>query len=283
MQKIISLLTFLFCLQAYTQKDTLLYKDYLDYYSVNAKSTVLNKDLQFLKNGKYIFKGSVKDFDYLLNNILEEKMLLNLSEVDTLYLSGKIKNSVKIKQWCFYKKNDSSKSILKELFINRLNYKNGKIQDKLTQFNGKYYFIENKDFIGFNFRNINTSEKGYLRFYKKNDTIKYLRNKDFYCAKYEITIYQTSENLNNYLKTEIAIWNLEKIKRGVRLTDKTLSNEYRLIIKEKFKEKKLIKISIKYKYNDKGKEYFKKYINTTNFLNFITGNLECIDINLSKK
>jgi hypothetical protein len=49
MQKVISIFTLLCCLQTVAQQDTLLYKNHLDYYSPHAKSTVLSKDLKFLK------------------------------------------------------------------------------------------------------------------------------------------------------------------------------------------------------------------------------------------
>lgn len=87
----------LFSNWAFSQ-ETLPYSEYIDYYRQNVKSTILDKEGVFLKNGKYKFSGSSKDFRFLLSNILKYN-LEDFKTSDTFVYEGEIKDSVKVNVW----------------------------------------------------------------------------------------------------------------------------------------------------------------------------------------
>ena len=73
------------------------YKNVIDYYDNEVKSTVLDAKGNFLKDGQYYLNGDVEDFDFLLKSYLgvsnkEAYFLPN----DSLVYSGTIKDSLKV-------------------------------------------------------------------------------------------------------------------------------------------------------------------------------------------
>ena len=76
------------------------YKNVIDYYDNEVKSTVLDAKGNFLKDGQYYLNGDVEDFDFLLKSYLgvsnkEAYFLPN----DSLVYSGTIKDSLKVGTW----------------------------------------------------------------------------------------------------------------------------------------------------------------------------------------
>ncbi len=77
------------------------YKDVIDYYRQSVKSTVLmRKDCTFLKDGFYIFKGTIEDFDFVVHNLLQVPNETDLfMPNDSVELFGEICDSVKVGVW----------------------------------------------------------------------------------------------------------------------------------------------------------------------------------------
>ncbi len=272
---LIYILFFVF-FNANAQQKALLYKNYIDYYSENAKSTILTKDLKILKDGYYIFKGKKKYFTYLLKDMLwmDNYVLEYIPESETLYLVGKIRNSVKVEQWTLLRKGKSGLYEVYPQLNSGIDYgEYGEIlfiKTTWNKFKGKFKIYNHKNYVNFMYKmneNTNTTnykDQGTLTYYKKNDTIKYTRSKVVVYKTYVKEKQQSSENLNDYLKTEIVFSNSKESKNCIGRKKKTY-NEYRLIINEKYKDGKLIKMSMERKYINKGKKYFKKHINNANF------------------
>ncbi len=283
-QSFLIYILFFVLFNASAQQKTLLYKNYIDYYSENAKSTILTKDLMFLKNGNYVFKGNGKDFNYLLNNVLHVKHSViqkNTTNLDTLFLVGKIKDSVKIGQWRLLKKVKSKQSEIYPTFAVTINYhENGKIQFEKSKWNkfetnllNDRIIIQNrKDYISFRFhKNLNWSNHEYRNeggwtYYKKSDTIRYFRDKQVVYKTYEKEKHQSTSNLNDYLNTTITFNN----KKG--------GGSLETFIKEKFKNDKLVKVTMEHEFYFEGKEYFGKFVKNTNFSSLISSNFEYFDI-----
>ena len=85
-------------------QDTLQYKNYIDYerndHIARVKSTILTKSGDFLPDGVYTFKGNAEDFDLLLKTSQTTmRKELNINDDDIFYLSGKIKDSIKVGDW----------------------------------------------------------------------------------------------------------------------------------------------------------------------------------------
>ncbi|PTX60203.1 hypothetical protein C8N46_107210 [Kordia periserrulae] len=264
------------CFLSFAQENTLLYTEHIDYYSPHAKSTILTEDLQFLKDGQYTFKGSTKDFKFLLNTVLKPFHLENLQDTDTLYFSGEIKDAIKINQWKLYKKvHSNAVSILKKELYSELDFGTGKKLHWLEGFQGKYNYTNTERYVIMSLRNhkktdsIDFYERIAFRYDKKSDDTNYRKEGEFYCKNYEGTTYQKSNKLEENLFSSITL-------KGF---DASKESEYFYIqnIQEYFKNEKLIGITITYDNRFKGKTQFEKCVTNTNFLNYLYGTIECLD------
>lgn len=79
-------------------QNALPYVDYIDYYRENVKSTILFKEGNFLKDGKYKFTGSPNDFKFLLSYVLRYN-INDFKPSDTITYEGEIKDSLKVNIW----------------------------------------------------------------------------------------------------------------------------------------------------------------------------------------
>lgn len=98
MIKALSILLFILSFALTQAQEVLSYNDYIDYYRENVKSTILTKEGDFLKNGKYKFIGKPKDFKFLLTYILRYN-IDDFNTNDTLSYEGEIKDSIKVNIW----------------------------------------------------------------------------------------------------------------------------------------------------------------------------------------
>lgn len=280
---------------AYTQHDTLLYKNHLDYYGEHAKSTMLTKDLKFLNDGDYIFKGSRNDFSFLLNKQLkvEKKNIVN---IDTLYFYGKIKDSVKVGQWNLYHKNKKNGKY--ERFFSEANqFEKIEIEGKAIALNygdlGKKTYLFRKttggniNYLDERILSVNNHdsddtitgasvrERENISVFRDTGIIKYYRFANLYCGlyKYTIDISQQSEDFNTGLETSLTF-------RKPRLDWRKPAEYYNLAIIEKFKNSKLIAITVEYSDANSGKAYF-GHINNTNYQSSIY--IDCSECREMKK
>ncbi|MFP9098593.1 hypothetical protein ACLI09_06020 [Flavobacterium sp. RHBU_24] len=285
MHKILSLSLLLFA-SVYTnaQQKSLRYKDHLDYYSEHAKSTVLTKGLNFLADGNYVLKGSKEDFKFLLEKKLEieQKHLVN---VDSIYLYGMIKDSVKVNQWVLKYKAKKSNTIIdlvteKNLFMdidvenikNILHYgESGKIQTLGKNYSGKRTMTYSDEYIYMGFYNTMTNPEG-NRFTEREDIVisresgdvKYKSLTTTNCGKYNLNISRTSKNISKTLETDIVFDDgdpLLKSQAGVNL--------YRAYIKESYNKGKLTAFTIAYTNQNKGEGLFSKLIDTVTYQDLI--------------
>jgi hypothetical protein len=277
------------------QQKALPYKDYLDYYSENAKSTVLTKDLNFLADGNYVFKGSKEDFKFLLDKKLEIDKK-HLANVDSIYLSGVIKDSVKVNKWTIKYKakngnvlNDlfSAKNAFSELDIENfkltLDYQvNGMIQKLFKNYSGKRTVTYSDEYIYMGFYGAirdtsghTLTEKEDVVISRENGTIKSTIVTTSNCGNYGLTVSRTSKNISKSLDTDI----LFVEGNPNQVTSRAGSSSYRALVKESFANRKLTKISVVYTNQNKGEEYFSKLINNVNYQNIIYQySLNCNDI-----
>lgn len=273
---IIILLSFLF--RANAQKGTLYYRDYVDYYSEHAKSTVLTKDLKFLKDGNYSFKGSVEDFYFLVNQKLRVSPE-NLADIDTLYLEGRIKGAVKVGLWKIRYKDKATNKLLPLLVSPRfsietvkandeeLNYlENGKIQEMLKKFAGERLVRYGNEYINIAFKNhaIDSLDGNHFReeealdISRKDGSVKYRYSSRTSCPEYTVYISRNSNNLNKELTTII------KFEKSVD-TEPGKVSYYEAVIKETFESGKLLKLTISYDTKNNGNAYFSKFLNNQNY------------------
>jgi len=294
MHKILSLLLFA-SLYTNAQEKSLRYKDHLDYYSEHAKSTVLTKELNFLADGNYVFKGSKEDFSFLLDKKLEieQKHLVN---ADSIYLYGTIKDSVKVGQWVLKYKSKKSDVITdlvteKNLFMdidvenikNILHYGDaGKIQTLGKNYSGKRTMTYSDEYIYMGFYNTMANQEG-SRFTEREDivisrengAVKYKSLTTTNCGKYNLNISRTSKNISKSLEIDI-VFDDSKSDKVALPPD---ADSYSMHIKESYKKGKLTKISIDYTNQNKGEEYFSKLVNNINYQNLVYRfTLNCEDI-----
>ncbi|MFK7748419.1 MAG: hypothetical protein AB8B65_08520 [Kordia sp.] len=271
----------LFYVQSYAQQDTLLYKAHFDYYSPHVKSTILTKDFQFLKDGYYTFKGSPKDFSYVLEAIITKKDRDRLQVADTLYFSGEINDSIKVKQWNLHRKSDLVKQdTLAILPLEHMNFRDGKINTSLLPIDGKYRMYSDKKMIYFYFRNklidngMELLERSFHRTYRKNDSITYKRDIEVYCENRESlikegSIYQRSNFLDAGINTTVSLIGFDEKK-------KKFYGYYAKLI-EVFHEDKLTAITISYK-DEGGKKHFEKLLNIPTLFRVMAGNMAHIGL-----
>ena len=291
MRKIIYLLLLSgICL--YAQKSPLLYKNFLDYYSEHAKTTILGQDLKALKDGAYDFKGSRQDFNFLLRVLkIDDK---DLTGYDTLYLSGTVKGLVKVGQWDLKFKNP--KTGVLENILNQTSVKIPDAKDRIESLNygvsGRKHFLFRKkattadrvlqwdDKLVYNFRYTDSRpdknsfiEEEHMTIFKKSRVISYKRNAELQCPQggYILLLYQESKDLSKQLKTEITFENNKSTttQSGDAVSSQKFNNQYGLKITEDFKDEILVSISFEFSEHDKGKDYFGKWLDTNNYLNIL--------------
>lgn len=229
-------------------QDTLQYKNYIDYerndHIARVKSTILTKTGDFLSDGNYCFKGNTEDFDLLLKTSQTTmRKKLNINNDDIFYLSGKIKDSIKVGDW-YLKVRD--RPIIKEfsntvdsIRVGSYNYvRSNYIADI------RYFFYENMtcyttEITG----SLNCIDSRGHSFYYSPSPNGYRTYRTNFCGdyKYEINIFNRNDTITTHFRIDMEEYIPSKytMERGAHLRD-----YIQITTVEVIKDNKLIKFSI---------------------------------------
>jgi len=257
MQLAISFLFLIMC-SFINAQDTLQYKNYIDYerndHIARVKSTVLTKTGDFLPDGVYCFEGNAEDFDLLLKTSRPTmRKKFNINDNDILYLTGRIKDSIKTGDW--YIKN-SNKPIISTLNHTIDSIKIESYNYDLHKFSSpKYFFYENTicNTQEITNRLICTNSLGQSFNYGQGSNHSYRKN---FCNEYKYEVY--TYNRNDTIITNFEIEMEEYIPSKYTGGNGTLiKDNIHILIIEIVKNHKLVKFQIKREDNINADKYQK--------------------------